>query len=29
MLEVKYKKIEDLIPYINNTRTHTEKQINE
>ncbi len=29
MLEILYKKTEDLIPYINNTRTHTEKQINQ
>ena len=28
-LEIIYKKIDDLIPYVNNTRTHTEEQINQ
>ena len=27
MLEVVYKKVDDLIPYVNNTRTHDEKQV--
>lgn len=26
-MEVKYKKIEDIIPYVNNTRTHSEEQV--
>ena len=29
MLEVKYRKAVDLIPYINNSRTHSEEQINQ
>ena len=28
-MEIIYKKIDDLIPYVNNTRTHTEEQINQ
>jgi ParB-like chromosome segregation protein Spo0J len=28
-MEIKYKKIIDLIPYENNTRTHSEEQINQ
>lgn len=28
-MEIVYKKIDDLIPYLNNTRTHTEEQINQ
>ena len=28
-MEIVYKKIDDLIPYVNNTRTHTEEQINQ
>ena len=28
-LEIIYKKVDDLIPYVNNTRTHTEEQINQ
>jgi len=27
MLEVKYRKAVDLIPYINNSRTHSEEQV--
>jgi ParB-like chromosome segregation protein Spo0J len=26
-LKIEYKKIEDLIPYVNNTRTHNENQV--
>lgn len=29
MLEIIYKNIDDLIPYINNTRTHSEEQVNQ
>ena len=29
MLEVIYKDIDDLIPYVNNTRTHSEEQVNQ
>lgn len=29
MIEIKYKDINDLIPYVNNTRTHSEEQINQ
>lgn len=29
MLEIIYKKIEDIIPYINNSRKHPEKQVNQ
>jgi len=29
MLKIKYIKIENLIPYVNNTRTHSEEQINQ
>lgn len=29
MLEIKYKDINDLIPYVNNTRTHSEEQVNQ
>lgn len=29
MLEVIYKNIDDLIPYVNNTRTHSEEQVNQ
>ena len=29
MLEVKYRKAVDLIPYINNSRTHSEEQVNQ
>lgn len=29
MLSIVYKKTKDLIPYINNTRTHDEKQVNQ
>ena len=28
-MEIVYKKIEDLIPYVNNTRTHSEEQVNQ
>lgn len=28
-MEIVYKKVEDLIPYINNSRTHSEEQINQ
>ena len=28
-VKIVYKKIEDLIPYLNNTRTHTEEQVNQ
>lgn len=28
-MEIIYKKIEDLIPYVNNTRTHSEEQVNQ
>lgn len=29
MLEIIYKNIDDLIPYVNNTRTHSEEQVNQ
>ena len=29
MINIKYKKTIDLIPYVNNTRTHDDKQINQ
>lgn len=29
MLEIKYKDINDLIPYVNNTRTHSDEQVNQ
>ena len=29
MLEITYRNIDDLIPYINNTRTHSEEQVNQ
>jgi hypothetical protein len=29
MLSIKYKKTDDLIPYINNSRTHDESQVNQ
>lgn len=28
-MEIVYKKVNDLIPYINNSRTHSEEQINQ
>ena len=28
-LKIEYKDINDLIPYVNNTRTHSEEQINQ
>lgn len=28
-LEIKYRKLEDLIPYINNTRTHSDEQVSQ
>lgn len=28
-MEIKYKNINDLIPYVNNTRTHSEEQVNQ
>ena len=28
-MEIIYKKVNDLIPYINNSRTHSEKQVNQ
>ena len=28
-MEIIYKKVNDLIPYINNSRTHSEEQINQ
>lgn len=29
MIQIKYKNINDLIPYVNNTRTHSEEQVNQ
>ena len=29
MLEIIYRNIDDLIPYVNNTRTHSEEQVNQ
>lgn len=29
MIQIEYKNINDLIPYINNTRTHSEEQVNQ
>ena len=29
MLEIEYKNTNDLIPYVNNTRTHSEEQVNQ
>ena len=28
-MQIIYKKVNDLIPYINNSRTHSEEQINQ
>ena len=28
-MEIVYKKVNDLIPYINNSRTHSEEQVNQ
>ena len=28
-MEIVYKNVNDLIPYVNNTRTHSEEQINQ
>jgi hypothetical protein len=29
VLEIVYKKVSDLIPYVNNARTHSEEQVNQ
>ena len=28
-MQIVYKKVQDLIPYINNSRTHSEEQVNQ
>lgn len=28
-MQIIYKKVNDLIPYINNSRTHSEEQVNQ
>ena len=28
-MEIIYKKVQDLIPYVNNSRTHSEEQVNQ
>lgn len=28
-MEIIYKKFQDLIPYVNNSRTHSEEQVNQ
>ena len=28
-MKIIYKKVQDLIPYINNSRTHSEEQVNQ
>ena len=28
-MQIVYKKVNDLIPYINNSRTHSEEQVNQ
>ena len=29
VMQIVYKKVNDLIPYINNSRTHSEEQVNQ